>query len=204
MTKKPTAYLQTMRNETTWTVRLGLQLSTGWVPFQWEGTDLSTGIHAVGKAALSVSDDETLDNLYMLGLDLDTFLAKSEDCSVDWGFTVFYTQDMWFGLLGYREQYADGEWATAAADETIHAAIGQLQPKRTCNAVPWRRDMLHRIQPRNAKGEMMSRSPEDANAKRKKQQASAQAIRVNFHRWEGKSRWDELISKANSASHAKR
>ncbi len=191
-----TTYLQTMRNESTWTVRLGIPfVYDTWTPFQWEGEDLTTGIHAVCKAALSMSDDDDLDALYMLGLDLETFLAKNYECSVNWGLTVFKAQGYWFGLLGYREQYADGEWATAAADESIHAAVGSLHPTKTCTAVPWRRDMAHRIQPRNAKGEMISRSPEDANAKRTKQQATARAIREDFKKWQGKDKWDELIAK---------
>lgn len=198
MTTPTTAYLQTMRNENTWTVRLGIRHSDAWVPFQWEGEDLSVGIHAVGKAALTVSEDESLDKLYMMGTDLDTFVTKCNECFVNWGITVFKTDEYWFALLGYREQYADNEWATACADETIHAAVGQLNPERTCNAVPWRRDMIHRIQPRDANGEFMSRSPKDAAEKRKKQQAANVFIRDNFHRWEGKGRWNELISKANA------
>lgn len=199
MTTTPTTYLQTMRNETTWTVRLGLKgLYNAWTPFQWEGDDLTTGIHAVCKAALTMSDDDTLDSLYMLGLDLETFLAKSEECAVNWGLTVFKAQGYWFGLLGYREQYADGEWATAAADESIHASIGSLNPAKTCTAVPWRRDMVNRITPRSAEGKVMSRTPEDANAKRRKAQAANREIRENFHRWEGKAKWDELIAKRSA------
>lgn len=195
MTTTPTTYLQTMRNETTWTVRLGLKgLYNAWTPLQWEGDDLTTGIHAVCKAALTMSDDDTLDTLYMLGLDLDTFLAKSEEVAVNWGLTVFKAQGYWFGLLGYREQYADGEWATAAADESIHAAVGQLDPAKTCTAIPWRRDMVHRIQPRNANGKMMSRTPQEYAARREKVQAANREIRENFHRWEGKAKWDELRS----------
>lgn len=195
MTTTPTTYLQTMRNETTWTVRLGLKgLYNTWTPFQWEGDDLTTGIHAVCKAALTMSDDDTLDSLYMLGLNLDTFLAKSAECAVNWGLTVFKAQGYWFGLLGYREQYADGEWATASADESIHAAVGQLDPAKTCTAIPWRRDMVHRIQPRNANGKMMSRTPQEYDARREKVQAANREIRENFHRWEGKAKWDELRS----------
>ena len=199
MTTTPTTYLQTMRNETTWTVRLGLKgLYNAWTPFQWEGDDLTTGIHAVCKAALTMSDDDTLDSLYMLGLDLETFLAKSAECAVNWGLTVFKAQGYWFGLLGYREQYADGEWATAAADESIHASIGSLNPAKTCTAVPWRRDMVNRITPRSAEGKVMSRTPEDANAKRTKAQAANRELRESFHRWEGKAKWDELIAKRSA------
>ena len=198
MTTIPTTYLQTMRNETNWTVRLGLKTDDHWTPFQWDGEDLATGIHAVCKAALKVSDDESLDDLYMLGIDLDTFVSKNAECSVNWGITVFGTQGYWFGLLGYREQYADREWATACADESIHAAVGQLDPIKTCSAVPWRRDMVNRIMPRNAKGKVMSRTPEDADAKRKKAQAANLEIRENFHRWEGKAKWDELVAKRSA------
>jgi hypothetical protein len=188
-----------MRNETTWTVRLGIRfVYDTWTPFQWEGEDLATGIHAVCKAALKVSDDESLDDLYMLGLDLDTFVSKNEECAVNWGITVFKAQGYWFGLLGYREQYADGEWATAYADESIHAAVGQLEPTKTCSAVPWRQDMVHRVQPRNENGDFMSRTPEDYENRRKRAQAANQAIREAFHGWSGKSRWDELIAKANA------
>lgn len=201
MTTATQTYLQTMRNETTWTVRLGIRfVYDTWSPFQWEGEDLATGIHAVCTAALRFSDDESLDDLFMLGIDLDTFVSKNMECAVNWGITVFKTADYWFALLGYREQYADGEWATAAADESIHAAVGSLNPTKTCTAVPWRRDMAHRIQPRNAKGEMMSRSPEDADAKRTKQQATARGIREEFKKWKGKPRWDELIANANRRS----
>ena len=200
MTTTPRTYLQTMRNENTWTVRLGIRgLYDSWQPFQWEGEDLATGIHAVCKAALNWDEeDDSLDALYMLGLDLDTFLAKSDEVAVNWGLTVFYAQDLWFGLLGYREQYADGEWATAAADESIHAAVGQLDPAKTCTAIPWRRDMVHRIQPRNADGKMMSRTPQEYAARREKVQAANREIRENFHRWEGKAKWDEL--KANRSA----
>ena len=200
MTTTPRTYLQTMRNDNTWTVRLGIRgLYDSWQPFQWEGEDLATGIHAVCKAALNWDEeDDSLDALYMLGLDLDTFLAKSDEVAVNWGLTVFYAQDLWFGLLGYREQYADGEWATAAADESIHAAVGQLDPAKTCTAIPWRRDMVHRIQPRNADGKMMSRTPQEYAARREKVQAANREIRENFHRWEGKAKWDEL--KANRSA----
>lgn len=199
MTTTPTTYLQTMRNETNWTVRLGFKgLYNSWTPIQWEGDDLTTGIHAVCKAALTMSDDDALDSMYMLGINLTTFVAKNEECAVNWGITVFKTQGYWFGLLGYREQYADGEWATAAADESIHAAVGSLNPSKTCTAVPWRRDMVNRIMPRNDNGEIMSRSPQDYEARREKAGASERAIREDFHRWEGKNKWNELIAKRSA------
>ncbi len=196
-----TTYLQTMRNDTTWTVRLGIKfLYDTWTPFQWEGEDLSTGIHAVCKAALKMSDDESLDDLFMLGTNLDTFVRKCNECVVNWGITVFKTEQYWFALLGYREQYADGEWATACADETIHSAVGQLHPSRTCTAVPWRRDMVNRITPRDAEGKVISRTPADTNDKRMKAQATNRQIRDNFQQWAGKPKWDELISKANRSA----
>ena len=196
MTTKPTAYLQTMRNENTWTVRLGIRfLYDSWTPIQWEGADLEDGIRAVCLGAMNFSDDERIDDFYMVGIDLTTFVEKCNECPENWGITVFKTADYWFALCGYRAQYADGEWATAQADESIHAAVGQLNPAITSTAIAWRRDMAHRITPRSAEGKVMSRTPEDANAKRRKAQAANREIRENFHRWEGKAKWDELIAK---------
>jgi len=198
---KPTAYLQTMRNEETWTVRLGIRfLYDTWTPIQWEGTDLEDGVRAVCLGAMNFSEDERIDDFYMIGADLNTFVEKCNECPVNWGITVFKTEDYWFALLGYREQYADGEWATAAAEEELLLAVGELNPAITSTAVAWRRDMAHRINPRDENGKTMSRDPEAQRtaSKRKKDRSATDAIRESFKKWEGHDKWKALIAKTNA------
>lgn len=187
------AYLQTMRNEDGWTVRFGLKNDDeSWTPLVWEGTDLRVGLTACFRAALKIADPS--DDLPILtGLNLETFLVKSEDCALNWGLTLFRTVDYWMALTGYREQYEDREYATGAADAEIHLALGALKPARAAEAVPWRKDMKHRIESRNSEGVKVARDLEHTARRSQQVQAPNRAIREKFKQWDGHDKWTALL-----------
>ena len=182
-----------MRNEDGWTARFGLKNpDDSWTPLVWNGEDLEVGLNAVFRAALKVADPS--DDLPILtGLNLATFLKKNEACPLNWGLTLFRTIDYWMALTGYREQYEDGEYATGAADSEIHLALDALKPARAAEAVPWRKDMKHRIEARNSEGKRVCRDPADNVRRSEYVQAPNRAIREKFKQWDGHDRWTALL-----------
>ena len=163
------SYIMLMKHaDDRWMARLGLKVDDAWEPLEWR--DLSTcreGLDSARAILDSLRPGETSsapERLPLLGdLGRDSVVRQAERMKDGWGMVVWRKDDLWFSVIGHEAQLWRGEWAEGAASHDAVQAVGWLRIETTCNAVEWRRDMLHTVNIRDEDGERVSRSQTNRN-----------------------------------------
>lgn len=169
MSVRGDSYLMLMkRADDQWMARLGFKVDDEWTPLEWRGlTTCREGIESANAIMRSVaegeisSDPERLPLMRALGV--DSICRQANRLKDGWGMVIWRMDDLWFAAIGHEAQLWRNEWAEAAASYDAVQAAGWLRIEQTCNAVVWRRDMLHTVNIRDEEGERVSRSQTNRN-----------------------------------------